>query len=1032
MTNPLIWNIIKFYTGTVLPKIRRKKERKKYDKNRQNFAAREKAEKLLGKLKEEIYTVVGQLEAEAFVTKEPVGFEERTSGRRIFFKGKESYGELFDCAWFRFWGVVPENAWGEKTFALIDVSGEGLVVDREGNALRGITTKSSTFDFSLGRPTKLEVPICDSIVKGGHIEFWVDVGCNDLFGRLFDNGRLMRRDIAFENTRVKNLYYDCETLLSLSDGLLADGKIQKSNEILYKVLEALNTKNGTALQSIKNEKNDENAPTVAAVGHAHLDLAWLWPIRETFRKGARTFATQLRLIEQYDNYIFGASQGQLFLWLKEKYPELYQEVKERVKDGRIEVQGAMWVEADSNLSGGEALIRQMLYGKQFFMEEFGLDMKICWLPDSFGYSGALPQILKGAGVPFFMTQKMSWNTVNEFPHHTFKWKGIDGSEVLAHMLPENTYNAPMLPSRNIKAVRNNKQKAIHNEHLALFGIGDGGAGPGIEHLERMKRQENLAGAPKVVPQKAIDFFKNLAAKFAQYPTYEGELYLEKHQGTYTTQSLTKKNNRKIELALRECEYALAMAEIMADGIYDKDMLVPIWHEALLYQFHDILPGSSIKRVYDECNARYEILLAALNEITDKAYKAVVNKTEAINGERVFFNSLGRDRRHYFRGRDDWFFVDVPKNSFVFERDCKQWEKEDAEGVSNSPFAGNGRLENDVIEVIFDKKSGAIESIYDKVSKHEFVENDKLCNQFKLYWDFGDGWDIKPTNYYERRFKKAKLLGIDYDEDGPFASATMTYIIGKSKIVQTVTLEQGSPDIKFETKVTFNETRKMLRVAFPVTVFSERVKYNIPFGYVERPTTHKNKIDKAKYETSGQKWVDINDGTRGVTLINDCKYGFHNWDNTLDMNLIRSPMRPGVDADKGEHEFTYVFHPYTGGFDKSDAFHLGYLHNTEIYITEKAGEDYAEKAAECLCDISNPDIIFENIKKSEVDDNYVLRFYNSTNKTAKTDVKFGYGLQAAGFCDLLDNITEKANNETSFSLTFKPFEIISLSVAVLHQ
>jgi alpha-mannosidase len=475
-----------------------------------------------------------------------------------------------------------------------------------------------------------------------------------------------------------------------------------------------------------------------------------------------------------------------------------------------------------------------------------------------------------------------------------------------------------------------------------------------------------------------------------------------------------------------------MAEILADGVYDKDMLAPIWHEALLYQFHDILPGSSIKRVYDECNARYEILLAALNEITDKAYKAVVNKTEAIDGERVFFNSLSQDRRYYFKGRDDWFYVDVVKNSFAFERDSKKWEADDEDGADKSVRAGGRRLENDLIEIIFDGKSGAIVSIYDKINKHEFVENDKFCNEFKLFWDFGDGWDIKPANYYEKRFKNAKLLGIDYEEDGPFASATMTYIIGKSKIIQTVSIQQGSTDIKFETKVTFNETRKMLRVAFPVTVYAETVKYNIPFGYVERATTHADKIEKAQYETSGQKWVDINDGIRGVTLINDCKYGFHNWDNTLDMNLIRSPMRPGIDADKGEHEFTYVFHPYTGGFEQSNAFGLGYLHNTDIYITEKAGDDYAEKAPECLCDISNPEIIFENIKKSETCDGYVLRFYNSANKTNKTDIRLGYGLEAVGFCDMLDNVIEKLEGGVSLGLELKPFEIISLSACVLRQ
>jgi alpha-mannosidase len=353
-----------------------------------------------------------------------------------------------------------------------------------------------------------------------------------------------------------------------------------------------------------NKQGGASSLKISAIGHAHIDLAWLWPLRETRRKAARTFSTALMLLEKYPNYIFGASQPQLYAWVQQDYPALYEKVKKKIAEGRWEVQGAMWVEADTNIAGGEALVRQILYGKKYFQKEFNQDMRILWLPDVFGYSGALPQILRKSGIEYFMTTKLSWNIYNKFPHHTFLWSGIDGSEVLAHMPPEGTYNSAASPTSIHKAEAEYMDKGIADECLMLFGIGDGGGGPGEEHLERLERERNLEGLLPIKQEPSIQFFDRLALQRENYKKWHGELYLERHQGTYTTQAKSKRYNRKIEILLRELEFISVLAQLERNESYPDETIERLWKELLLYQFHDILPGSSIHRVYEESLHHY--------------------------------------------------------------------------------------------------------------------------------------------------------------------------------------------------------------------------------------------------------------------------------------------------------------------------------------------------------------------------------------------------------------------------------------------
>ena len=453
-------------------------------------------------------------------------------------------------------------------------------------------------------------------------------------------------------------------------------------------------------------RGGDPALTVSAVGHAHIDLAWLWPLRETIRKGARTFSTVLRMMERYPQYIFGASQPQLYQWMKDEHPALYSQIKAHVAEGRWELQGGMWVEPDANIPSGESLVRQILLGKRFYREEFSIDVTNLWMPDVFGYSGSLPQIMASSGLTNFLTQKLSWSEVNTFPHHTFHWEGIDGSRVLVHMPPEGTYNSSAAPHAVARAEENYLEKGVSDRALILFGIGDGGGGPGEEHLEHLARAQDLQGIAPVVQEPAATFFERLTLGAEAYPVWRGELYLEKHQGTLTTQGRNKRFNRKLEFALRELEFSSVRAAREAGLTYPSAALDRIWKEVLLLQFHDILPGSSITRVYDESLARYAALLSEVEELTASADRSWLGSGDLP----LALNSLSWDREEWLKVDDQWRLVSVPALGAAFI----------PRSVDPAPAimaASTRRLENEALRVEFDER-GELISVYDKTNDRE--------------------------------------------------------------------------------------------------------------------------------------------------------------------------------------------------------------------------------------------------------------------------------------------------------------------------
>lgn len=981
-----------------------------------------------------IYTVVAPLSVEAWVTPEPVAYTERQSGVHRVLKPGDKWGELWDCAWFRFRGEVPEEAAGKQIVLLIDVNGEVCIVDEEGTPFQGLTNINSEFDTSLGLPGKRVVAVPGPVAGGEKVDLWGDAGCNDLFGQ-YRSGTLKEADIAICHEEIHQLYYDVEVLLELAEQL-PDPSSRRAQimQALYEVslgLAEINEESAAAarrrLAPELAKRGGDPTLTVSAVGHAHMDLAWLWPIRETIRKGARTFSTALRMMERYPDYVFGASQPQLYQWIKEHYPKLYEQVKARIAEGRWELQGAMWVEPDSNVSGGEALIRQIMYGQQFYKREFGQTVRTLWVPDIFGYTASLPQLLVKSGLAYMVTQKLSWNAYNDYPHHTFFWEGIDGSKILTHLPPEDTYNSPAAPRSLAKIEREYWDSNVSDRALMLFGIGDGGGGPGEEHLERLRRETNVLGLPPVVQEPSIAFLDKLNERADRYKTWRGELYLEKHQGTLTTQAKNKKFNRRMEKALRELEFASVLNLLSDSGVpYPEKELETIWKEVLLYQFHDILPGSSITRVYDESLARYEALLARTEELIRERYAKVASglDTAAMRNPYVVFNSLPWERTEWLRIEEHWIQATVPPMGYALV-DAVETAAQ-AQGMLRADRSG---LENELVRVVL-RADGTISSVYDKTANRELLPAGATANILTLYNDQGgDAWDF-PTDYRERA--SIRLLPTEWKAftDGPTAVIEQTYSFGASRIEQRIVVAAGSRTIEFRTKVNWQETNRMLRAAFPLDIRSDAANCDIQFGYIKRPLNRNTSWDFARDEISAHHYIDLSEAAYGAALLNDCKYGYRAADGELDINLLRSPTYPDPKADRGEHEFTYALLPHDGDWVNGAVYKEGYALNVPlrpVAAARNGGGRLDAKAA--LMEIDGPHVMIETVKRAEDSRDFIVRLYETAGGKSHARLKLNFPYSRLEWVDLLEEPLEGTPQVEGGELlmVFSPFEIKTLKV-----
>ena len=1001
----------------------------------------------LMQIQQQVYLPICPLNITAWRTKEPVPYHLRQTGEKQELKIGDKWGNLFDAAWFHFTGKIPPEAVGNNIVLLLDVSGEMCVFDEQGNPVRGLTSAASEYDKRLGMPGKRVYPYVESAKGNEIVDIWVDAGCNDLFGRVQNNGTIQEASVAIFHPEIRELFYDFEVLL---DSLkVIPEKSPRALEILNSLHEVTHiiwngfdlTAVAQARQRLKEvvgRKGGDPSLMISAVGHAHIDLGWLWPIRETHRKAARTFSTALANMEIYPDYIFAASQAQLFQWVKDDHPDLYARVRQKIKERRLEPQGALWVECDTNVTGGESLIRQILYGKQFFRDEFNVDPDYVWLPDTFGYSAALPQLIKRSGMSYFSTQKLSWSLINTFPYQSFHWQGIDGSKILVHMLPEETYNSPAAPRSVGKIEENYFQNGLSKHALMVFGIGDGGGGPGEEHLERLQRIKNFAGLSPVEQRWTSEFFKDWSQEADKLPSWVGELYLERHQGTLTTSGASKWYNRWMEISLRYLEWIATFASLDGKYKYPNKKIQTIWKEVLLYQFHDILPGSSIKRVYDESLARYKILSDEVNILIQEIEKEIASgiDTHKFSEPILVLNPLSWMRDTWVQYNQKWIHLQVPAMGYTTIETNTEYE------IPDGLTATKTVLENDKLRIQFGPE-GSITSIFDKSTQREIVPADEPTNRLAVYRDQGDAWDI-PMDYHSAPPNFMKWVNSSAWIDGPKAVIRQVYQYGFSELTQEISIFTNSSVIEFDSRLHWVEPGTMLRVQFPTTVFAENAAFEIQFGYVTRPTHTNTSWDLAKDEVPAQKWVDLAQRDYGVAILNDCKYGHRVKGHTIELNLLRSVLYPGTRVvpeeeyrpgepfhaytDQGDHHFRYALYPHTGDMTTGEVIKVAYEFNHPVHLVEldpKTGNQPVQKS---LLAVDQPNIIIETVKNSENGDGIIIRLYEAWRMKTISILKVGFNIKSVTEVNLIEQDEQEVqSNDDSIHLEFEPFEIKTIRI-----
>lgn len=782
----------------------------------------------------------------------------------------------------------------------------------------------------------------------------------------------------------------------------------------------------------------EGKPIVHCIGHTHIDVEWKWARAQTREKVQRSFSIANELMKKYPEYVFTLSQPELYRYLKEDAPDKYAELKEWVKQGRWEPEGAMWLESDCNLVSGESFVRQLIQGKKFFKDEFGVESKVLFLPDVFGYSAALPQILKKAGVEYFITSKISWNDTNCMPYDSFVWQGIDGSEIFTSFITTQdakrdhkteyttTYVCRIDPSHVLGTWDRYQQKEYNKHTILTFGWGDGGGGPTKEMLEKQRRlAKGLPGMPVtkmdfVVPylDAAHASFEDGCKRLQNTPKWIGELYLEFHRGTYTTMAKNKRGNRKSELALQKAE-ALSFTHLLHGGEYDADGLYAAWRKVLHNQFHDILPGSSIQEVYDGTDKDYAQLADYTSGVIDGKLGALAKLLDT-NGGILVYNPLG------FAAKGT-VIVDGKTVELTEEIPGFGWKVLPAVTVQNTVTVDGLNMENAHYRIQLDT-AGRIASLYDKDANREVVQKDAFLNELQVFEDgpyWYDAWDIFETYKSKKHIldTPAKIVPVT---DGTRSGVKISHQYMHSTIEQTIWLYSDSRRIDVDNDIDWHDKQQMLKVAFPVDIHVREAAYEIQFGHVYRPTHSNTSWDQAKFEVCGHKWVDVSENGYGFALLNDCKYGFNTEENVLKLTILKSATYPNPRADEGKHVFSYSLLPHCGDFREAGVIKEAYVFNqplTALAVPAQKGT-LSDNYSLCYCDEQN--VVLETVKKAENGDDMIVRLYEAFDSRSNATVHVADGFNKAYLCDLMENeLEELAFDNNTVSLPIKNFEILTL-------
>ena len=948
---------------------------------------------LEGELKEKCHEDVLTLQAEFAYSDEPVDFKDIPSLTfKPIQKGEAWATKNFGCAWFHLTGKLDKDI--DRSNLMLDFlcGGEGLLVDKEGHAIKGFTAGSVVFEYRNQMSVKRYYPV-DSLVmdEEGNIDVYIDAASNNILGDFLDSVKLEAAEIVRENKELQELYFDFDMLFDYC--LAMPFTDEKKIKVLYGLRKVMNLITYDApdiyprAKAIINElfamAGLENIK-ITAVGHAHLDLAWLWPIRESKRKAKRTFANAIYLLKRYPKFHFVVPQPQQLVWMKELDPKLYEEIKQFAKEGRIEPVGGGWVENDTNVPCGESLVRQELYGQKFWKEEFGHYVKLRWLPDTFGYSAGMPQILKQSGQDYFMTIKISWSDRTLFPFHTFHWEGIDGSSVLVHMPPEGTYNSYAGPRAALAGKARLRDIDQKDDFLMVYGIGDGGGGPSVKMQERLNRMENLEFIPKVKQAPAHGYFEGLEGR--EFPTYHGEMYLEKHRATYTSQSNNKNFNRDAESKLIAYEKLLSCLGKQGD----KATMDMLWKEILLYQFHDILPGSSIQRVYDE---------------TDIAYADILAKVENLVNEQGVSFVAGEDKKLINMGKDSVAKLEKCGDGYLYFKG--------SDGLIAPLVYANAKISDGVDTVKTDYYT--VEFDTDGSFKSILLKDGRVAarnaNKLRVFIDKGDSWDFE-DDYRDQPELFMNLVSTTARDFGDLVEVVQQYEYKNSKLTQTILMHKNEPTIQVKHDVSLVDDGHMIRSEMVPTAWNDVVNSDIQFGYLGRPTTDDTEHNAAQFEMCCQQWFDLSNETQGLAVLNNTKNGFMAKQGMISINLVRSTVYPSIERDRVS--YSYAFYPHDGGFDPID-------------VDEKAREFnlralYGNITVE-MPTVDNAQVVISAFKPAYDGDGYIVRMFEraGTSTTANLTLPKGYKM------DVEVNLLEEKVGVGETMVAFTPFQIRSFKI-----
>lgn len=909
------------------------------------------------------------------------------------FQVGQPWGPAWGTSWFHLTGQVPNDAADYELVVdlgwspgMTGFQAEGLVYRPDETTLKAINPMNGWIPVQAGESVDVYVeaaanPVID---EGGFRPTQRGEKTTAGDAPLY---RLARAEIAIYHREVADLVSDLEVLGGLMISLPEAS--ERRFDLLYAIERALDAVDLADIPGSAAAARAELAPELAkpanagahrisAVGHAHIDSAWLWPIRETVRKVARTCSNVVNLLDTRDDLVYAMSSAQQYAWMADRYPELFARIKKHVEGGRFVPVGGMWVESDTNMVGGEAMARQFLHGKKFFLDNFGVDCTEVWLPDSFGYTAALPQIVTLAGIDHFLTQKISWNQENKFPHHTFSWEGIDGTRVFTHFPPVDTYNSDLSGPELAHAAENFRDKGKTDRSLAPFGWGDGGGGPTREMLARAERTGDLAGSPQVVVESPQTFFEAAVESYPNPPVWAGELYLEIHRGTYTSQAKTKQGNRRSEHLLREAELWAATAAVRGAAEYPYEQLDRIWKLVLLQQFHDILPGSSIAWVHREAAENYAAVAGELNQLIDASIAALAGD----GSKALVFNA------------QPFAFDGVPALGAgpVAEADQQTSVTKDGDTVV---------LDNGLLRVTIDA-AGLVTSVRDLVADREVLPPGESANKLQLHQDFPNQWDAWDVDLFYRNAVTdvVELDALEVIDNGVRVRRTFGEK-GESTVTQTMVLRPGARQLDCEADLDWHEREKILKASFPINVHTDRAAYETQFGHLYRPTHTNTSWDAARFEVCAHRWVQVAEPGYGAAVVNSASYGHDVTRHPADdgatysqvrLSLLRAPRFPDPETDQGKHVLRYALVP---GAEVIDAARAGY----EINLGTRTATGAAEVPP--LVTVSGGALV-EAVKLAEDrSGDVIVRLYEPAGQRAVVDVSAGFDVAEVTEVDLVE-------------------------------